>query len=79
MSEVLDWFDEAGVDFLSSVPRIGDVEFTDSSELFTPTSAGTPRDRWATEMAMLLSGGTDGGLFIMIGRKSGTDRGPGQE
>ena len=71
MSEVLEWFEEEGVDFLSSVPRIGDVDFSHASRLFEPTSAGSSWDRWTTEATMLLSGGTDGGLFIMVGRKRG--------
>jgi SAM-dependent methyltransferase len=69
MSEVLGWFAAAGVAFTSSIPRIGDSELTPSSALFVPSSAGTSRDRWASELAMLLSGGADGGLFTMIGRK----------
>src|SRR5262245_31205668 len=71
IGEVLRWFDAAGYDFVACVPTIGDVEFTEEMELFKPHSPGRTRDRLSTEMEMLLSGGADGGLFIMIGRRRG--------
>jgi len=69
MDEVLHWFEAEGFDFTASIPTIGDVEFDYQTSLFEPTSPGRRRDRWSSEMEMLLSGGTDGGLFVMIGRK----------
>jgi len=69
ISEVLRWFDAAGFDFTSCVPTIGDVEFSEDMQLLIPHSPGRARDRLATELDMLLSGGADGGLFIMIGRR----------
>jgi SAM-dependent methyltransferase len=69
MSEVLGWFARDGVQFVSSLPLIGDAEMAEDERLFEPRSAGGGLDRFATELEMLLSGGTDGGLFIMLGRK----------
>jgi SAM-dependent methyltransferase len=69
MCEVLGWFDATGFEFTSSVPTIGDVEFSDDLRLFEPQSPRRTIDRISTEVEMLLSGGTDGGLYIMIGRK----------
>jgi hypothetical protein len=69
MSEVLRWFDSAGVEFVSSVPAIGDARVDTRWRLFKRHPAGTAFDRFSVELGMLLSGGTDGGLFIMIGRK----------
>ena len=69
MDEVLAWFDDAGYDFMSCVPTIGDVEFTDELQLFEPHSAGRYLDRLSTELDMLLAGAGDGGLYIMIGRR----------
>ena len=69
IGEVLGWFDAAGFDFMSSVPTIGDVEFSEETRLFEPHSPRRLLDRLSTEIEMLLSGGTDGGLYIMIGRK----------
>jgi hypothetical protein len=69
IGEMLRWFDAAGFDFMSSVPTIGDVEFSDEMRLFEPHPAGRWLDRISTEVEMLLAGGVDGGLTIMIGRR----------
>jgi len=69
MDEVLRWFDDNNVDFISSIPSIGDTEFEDDEPLFEPHRKGARRDRLASEIEMLMSGGKDGGLFIMVGRK----------
>ena len=37
--------------------------------LFDPQSPGNPLDRLSSEIDMLLSGGTNNGLYVMIGRK----------
>jgi len=69
MGEVLAWFKSNNVEFVSSVPSIGDVEFKDDEQLFAPRRPGSRLDRLSSEIEMLLSGGKDGGLYIMIGRK----------
>jgi SAM-dependent methyltransferase/uncharacterized protein YbaR (Trm112 family) len=69
MDEVLRWFKDSKVEFVSSIPAVGDVEFDDNEPLFEPHAAGSRLDRWSTELEMLISGGKDGGLFVMIGRK----------
>jgi hypothetical protein len=71
MSEVLGWFKEAGFSFTSSIPKvIGD--FSDNEKLFEPVTAGRPVDRLMAETEMLFTSyGGEGGLFIMIGRRSG--------
>ncbi len=69
MDEVLQWFDDAGFDFVSCIPTIGDVDFSAEMKLFEQHSRGTYLDRLSTELEMLLSGGIDGGSYIMIGRK----------
>jgi SAM-dependent methyltransferase len=69
IDEVLGWFDDARVDFLSSIPSADGSPFTDETRLFEPHSRATRTGRWATQLQMLLTGGRDGGLFIMIGRK----------
>jgi len=63
MDEVLGWFERNGVQFLSSIPSIGDVEFDENEPVFASHSPGTRLDRLSTEIEMLLSGGTDGGLY----------------
>jgi len=69
IDEVLAWFDTAGLDFVSCIPTIGDEDFSEDMALFEPHSAGRYLDRYSTEIEMLLSGGADGGLYIMIGRR----------
>jgi SAM-dependent methyltransferase len=69
MDELLAWFDAAGFNFMSSVPTIGDPEFSEELRLFEPHPVGRSLDRLSTEIEMLLSGGTDGGLYVMIGRR----------
>jgi SAM-dependent methyltransferase len=69
MDEVLSWFAKDGFDFVSSIPTIGDTDFLKQTALFEPQRAGRYLDRLSTELDLLLSGGVDGGLYIMIGRK----------
>jgi 2-polyprenyl-3-methyl-5-hydroxy-6-metoxy-1,4-benzoquinol methylase len=70
MSEVLGWFEEAGFSFVCSIPKIiGD--FSGEERLFEPVSAGRQIDRLMAETEMLFSSyGGEGGLFIVIGRRS---------
>jgi SAM-dependent methyltransferase len=67
--EVIRWFDAAGVDYVSSIPRIDGVSLTEDENLFVARSEGSAVDRGWIQLEMLLEGGIDGGLFIMIGRK----------
>jgi SAM-dependent methyltransferase len=69
MDEVLGWFAKYGVDFINGIPHLDGSDFAENERLLERHSPGTRAARVATQMGMLLSGGTDGGLFIMIGRK----------
>lgn len=71
MNETLGWFDEAGIDFVNSIPKIvGD--FTADERLFRKNDPGRPIDRIMAEVGMLFSHfGGEGGLYIMIGRRRG--------
>jgi SAM-dependent methyltransferase len=69
MDEVLQWFDEYGVEFVNAIPHSDGSAFSERERLFEPHSPGTASSRVATQVSMLLTGGADGGLFIMIGRK----------
>lgn len=70
MSEVLAWFAEADVSFVSSIPKIRGT-FTGDEQLFAPESPGTALDRLLAEIRMLFSPlATTGGLFLFIGRKA---------
>jgi SAM-dependent methyltransferase len=71
MDEVLRWFDEEGLEFRRALP--GTVFQSDFSldyrrSLFEPESRGSRLDRWLRQIQQMW-GDTEGGLFVMIGRK----------
>jgi SAM-dependent methyltransferase len=68
--EVLtDWFEPNGIEFLSSIPKIGPAPFLPDEQLFARHQTGSKLSRFLTQLDMLMGGGVDGALFIMIGRK----------
>jgi SAM-dependent methyltransferase len=70
-SEVVDWFESNGFEYIFSIPKIEPGPFTEEEKLFVPHDKGTKLSRFVTELEMLLTGGQDGALYIMIGRKQG--------
>jgi SAM-dependent methyltransferase len=71
--EVIDWFESNGFEFLFSIPKIDSSPFSKQEKLFEAHDKGTKLARLATQVEMLLTGGIDGALFIMIGRKINHD------
>jgi len=71
MDDVLRWFAENHVEFLSGIPHPDGSPFAGNEQLFAPRSPGSSLARVSTQLGMLLAGGADGGLFIMIGRRRG--------
>lgn len=69
LGEVMRWFDNAGIDFIGSIPRADGARFNAATSLFEPQARGSRARRLAVELGLLFAGGRDGGLFIMIGRK----------
>lgn len=68
--EVLGWFHRAGVEFVTSIPKPRAFEpFAADEPLFVPQPPGSRLDRLLVQLGMLLRGGKEGGLFVMIGRK----------
>jgi SAM-dependent methyltransferase len=68
-SELIGWFEEANVSFVSSIPKIIG-NFSADEDLFKPQDSGTALDRTMVEIGMLFSHfGGEGGLFLCIGRK----------
>jgi 2-polyprenyl-3-methyl-5-hydroxy-6-metoxy-1,4-benzoquinol methylase len=71
ISEVLEWFDEAGFSFVSSIPSVSQgLQLLPGDSLFTPQDPGSRIERFYTELGLLAMSGNEGGLFIMIGRKN---------
>jgi SAM-dependent methyltransferase/uncharacterized protein YbaR (Trm112 family) len=73
MDEVLGWFARHDIEFLSGIPHPDDTDFTRDDRLFRAHSTGSRLTRAGTQLGMLLEGGADGGLFIMIGRRRTKD------
>jgi SAM-dependent methyltransferase len=69
MAEVEEWFGRSGIELLFTIPPTGGEEFTEETQLFSPRRSRSRRDYLASELDMLLTGGRDGGLYMMIGRK----------
>ena len=68
IDEVMGWFGECGIETGLTIPPVGEP-FTEETRLFAPRPPSSRLDRFATELEMLLKGGTDGGLYIVIGRR----------
>lgn len=70
IGEVLDWFGQSGVEFINSIPKAKAFEpFSPEEKLFKANQKGTSLDHLFVQLGMLLKGGSEGGFFIMIGRK----------
>jgi SAM-dependent methyltransferase len=70
IDEVLAWFDRVGVEFINSIPKaVASQSFSEDEKLFEPHSRGSAVDHFLVQAGMLLGGGREGGLFVMIGRK----------
>ena len=70
IDEVVRWFDGCGITLLLTIPPVGGEQFTEDTELFRPHRQSRRVDHIASELGMLMGGGKDGGLFLMIGRKT---------
>jgi SAM-dependent methyltransferase len=69
LDEVLDWFDENNVEFISSIPSC-DMNAVDYEDMFNGGNRGDLATRIFSQIAMLFSSfGSEGGLFLVIGRK----------
>lgn len=69
IGEVQEWFEAEGFEYLNSIPKANGARFSASEELFEPHPKGSKAEQFAVQFRDLLSGGRDGGLFVMIGRK----------
>jgi 2-polyprenyl-3-methyl-5-hydroxy-6-metoxy-1,4-benzoquinol methylase len=68
LDEVLNWFKQSNIDFISSIPSCDFNE--DYEDLFRKKSKGSLYSRIVNQIFMIFTKlGCDGGLFIVIGRK----------
>ena len=69
LDEVLKWFDENNIDFVSSIPKCN-IKEVDKKSIFIKTSRGNFLSRLLSQISMLFNVlGSDGGLFVVIGKK----------
>ena len=59
----------AGIDLTFTIPPVGGEDFTEDTQLFRPRPPHGNLGYVVSELEMLLTGGRDGGLYTMIGRK----------
>ena len=71
MDEVAKWFKDFDIDVTFAIPPVGGEQLHEETRLFRPRVPGGRLDRLTAELQMLLDGGKDGGLFIMIGQRRG--------
>lgn len=69
--EVLEWFRQCRIEFITSIPTCTGSPIAPTAQLFDLLGPQPTRmARFMTQAGMLLKGGSEGGLFIMIGRKT---------
>ena len=73
IGEVLDWLKKAGFRFIKSIPKsIPGTRFSSNEKLFEQEKPGNAIQRFLVEFPMMFSGASasEGGFFIVIGRKA---------
>jgi carbamoyltransferase len=74
LDELLGWMDEAGLDFVNSIPKPrGGPVLTPDEDLFALRDAGTAFSRVLSQLADMGSGYREGGFFIVCGRRRGKE------
>ena len=70
IGEVMRWFERIDFDFVNSIPKAtAFAAFDPDEQLFEANPKGSRLDHFIVQAGMLLSGGGEGGFFIVIGRK----------
>jgi SAM-dependent methyltransferase len=70
IGEVLRWFDEAGFEFINSVPKSKAFSaFSVDERIFRPNPRGSALDHFIVQAQLLFTEKNEGGFFMMIGRR----------
>ena len=70
LDEVLQWFDKNNIQFISSIPSCN-LDEDEDGDLFNKKSRGNFFSRIINQISMIFNSlGSDGGLFIVIGKKN---------
>jgi hypothetical protein len=69
LDEVLIWFENNNIEFINSIPSCC-WQNSVNQQLFEQTPKGSKLTRFFSQIFMLFSNlGSDGGLFVVIGKK----------
>jgi SAM-dependent methyltransferase len=66
--EVLGWFKENGVEYVRAFPSA--LLHDESEDLFEPCGDAWSPEAWLSQLGWMASLGAEGGLFVMVGRRS---------
>ena len=70
IDQVLNWFKKNNIDFINSIPS-SDFEINELENIFEKRSTGSKFSRLLNQIFMIFGSlGSDGGLFIVIGKKN---------
>lgn len=68
--ETMGWFETNGFEFINGIPKVSLFHsFTEKEKLFAKVPRGTSFDHFMIQAQMMLTGGREGGFFVMIGRR----------
>lgn len=72
LGEVFKWFDEGGFEFTYGIPSPRLFEsFSPGDRVFKPRARGSALEHALTQIFSIPAGSREGGLFILIGRRTG--------
>ena len=68
--QIMKWFQRSGFEFVNSIPKATAFDsITEQEKLFEDNSSGTWLDHFIVQTGILITGGAEGGFFLMIGRR----------
>ena len=71
LDEVLNWFKNNNIEYISSIPSCDFEVVQNYDNLFSKSSEGSFYSRFINQISMIFNRlGSDGGLFIVIGKKN---------
>ncbi len=70
LDEVLNWFDNNNIDYINSIPLADFENFQNNTNFFEKKSKGDKYSRLFNQFSMIFNRlGSDGGLFVVLGKK----------
>jgi SAM-dependent methyltransferase len=70
IAQVFEWFDGAGFEFMNAIPKPTPFgQMAPFEPLFEPHPHGSASQHLLSELKLAVTGGAEGGFFVMIGRR----------